>query len=91
MRLIVTSAKLAFVATIGPDGAPNVSPKGSVRIYDDGRLIFMDIDSPGTVANLAADSRRRGPTRRAVAADLHFRIVSRPAAARRGRARGGRD
>lgn len=57
MRRIVGSAKLAFVATVGPDGSPNVSPKGSVRVFDDEHLVFMDIDSPRTVANLIADPR----------------------------------
>lgn len=53
MRRIVDRAKLAFVATVRPDNSPSVSPKGSVRVYDDQHLVFMDIASPGTVANLA--------------------------------------
>jgi uncharacterized protein len=39
MRLIVDSAKLSFVATVCPDGSPHVSPKGSVRVYDDEHLV----------------------------------------------------
>ncbi|MFI5614178.1 pyridoxamine 5'-phosphate oxidase family protein [Amycolatopsis sp. NPDC051903] len=57
MRLIVASAKLSFVATTRPDGAPNLSPKGSVRVYDDEHLAFMDLASPHTVANLRRDPR----------------------------------
>lgn len=57
MRDIVDSAKLSFAATICADGSPNLSPKGSLRVYDDQHLIFMDIDSPNTVENLRRDPR----------------------------------
>nr|WP_300047085.1 pyridoxamine 5'-phosphate oxidase family protein [uncultured Nocardioides sp.] len=57
MRDIVSSAKLCFAATICADGSPNLSPKGSLRVYDDEHLVFMDIDSPNTVANLRRDPR----------------------------------
>lgn len=53
MRAIVQSAHLCFAATVTPDGRPNVSPKGTVRVWDDGHLLFLDIASPGTRANLA--------------------------------------
>jgi predicted pyridoxine 5'-phosphate oxidase superfamily flavin-nucleotide-binding protein len=32
MRLIVAAAKITSVATVRPDGSPNLSPKGSVRV-----------------------------------------------------------
>lgn len=48
----IESAKLMFVATVRPDGKPNVSPKGSLRALDDDHLIFADIASPQTVENL---------------------------------------
>jgi predicted pyridoxine 5'-phosphate oxidase superfamily flavin-nucleotide-binding protein/uncharacterized membrane protein YphA (DoxX/SURF4 family) len=57
MREIVAAARLSFVATVDPDGSPNLSPKGSVRVYDDQHLAFMDIASPATMANLASGSR----------------------------------
>ncbi|MFD1931133.1 MULTISPECIES: pyridoxamine 5'-phosphate oxidase family protein [Nonomuraea] len=57
MRLIVDSARLSFVATVCPDGSPNLSPKGSMRVYDDEHIAFMDIASPNTVANLERDPR----------------------------------
>jgi predicted pyridoxine 5'-phosphate oxidase superfamily flavin-nucleotide-binding protein len=57
MREIVESARLSFVATVCPDGSPNLSPKGSMRVYDDEHIAFMDIASPGTMANLAQDNR----------------------------------
>ncbi|MDT0465161.1 pyridoxamine 5'-phosphate oxidase family protein [Streptomyces gibsoniae] len=57
MRQIVTSAKLAFVATVCEDGSPNLSPKGSVRVYDDDHLVFMNMASPNTVENLRHNPR----------------------------------
>lgn len=52
MRRVVTEQRLAFVATVCPDGAPNLSPKGTIAVWDDDHLVFADIRSPGTVANL---------------------------------------
>jgi predicted pyridoxine 5'-phosphate oxidase superfamily flavin-nucleotide-binding protein len=57
VRLIIDQAKLAFVATTSDDGSPNLSPKASLRVYDDDHLIFMDIASPNTIANLRRDPR----------------------------------
>ncbi|KIU18281.1 pyridoxamine 5'-phosphate oxidase family protein [Mycolicibacterium llatzerense] len=54
---IIESAKLAFVATVNQDGSPNLSPKGSLHVYDDDRVAFMDIASPGTIENLARNPR----------------------------------
>jgi uncharacterized protein len=55
MQRVVREQRLGFVATVTPDGKPNVSPKGTTRVWDDERLFFADIASPGTVANLAAN------------------------------------
>ncbi|MEV4603453.1 pyridoxamine 5'-phosphate oxidase family protein [Amycolatopsis sp. NPDC049253] len=52
MTDVIEEAKLMFVATVRPDGTPNVSPKGSVRVLDPDHLIFMDIASLQTVENL---------------------------------------
>lgn len=52
MRAIVESAHLCFAATVTPDGRPNLSPKGTIRVWDDDHLFFLDIASPGTRANL---------------------------------------
>ncbi|WP_347352687.1 pyridoxamine 5'-phosphate oxidase family protein [Intrasporangium sp.] len=57
MRSIVDSAKLGFVATVCADGSPNLSPKGTIRVYDDDHLVFLNQASPGTVANLRRDPR----------------------------------
>jgi len=42
----------ALIATASKDGKPNVSPKGSFRVLDDEHVIFADIASPRTMANL---------------------------------------
>ena len=52
MRAVIRSAHLCFAATVTPDGRPNVSPKGTIRIWDDEHLFFLDLASPGTRANL---------------------------------------
>ncbi len=55
MRRIVLEQKLGFVATVCPDGTPNLSPKGTTTIWDEDHLLFADIWSPQTVRNLAAN------------------------------------
>jgi predicted pyridoxine 5'-phosphate oxidase superfamily flavin-nucleotide-binding protein len=55
MQRMVHEQRLGFVASVTPDGRPSVSPKGTTRLWDDERLFFADIASPGTVANLAAN------------------------------------
>src|SRR5215471_14297220 len=52
VRRVVAEQRLAFVATVCPDGTPNVSPKGTIAVWDDEHLVFADIRSPGTIANL---------------------------------------
>jgi general stress protein 26 len=52
MADVIRRAGLSFVATVCPDGTPNLSPKGSVTVLDDEHLVFADIRSPQTVANL---------------------------------------
>jgi hypothetical protein len=54
MRAVIEAAHLCFAATVTPDGRPNLSPKGTIRVWDDARLFFLDIASPGTRANLAS-------------------------------------
>src|SRR5215475_9554876 len=48
-------AELGFVATTCPDGTPNLSPKGTIAVWDDDHLVFADLRSPGTVDNLRAN------------------------------------
>jgi predicted pyridoxine 5'-phosphate oxidase superfamily flavin-nucleotide-binding protein len=55
MRAVIEAAHLCFAATVTPDGRPNLSPKGTIRVWDDDHLFFLDIASPGTRANLATN------------------------------------
>ena len=54
MRRVV-DAELGFVATVCPDGTPNLSPKGTIAAWDDDHLVFADLRSPGTIENLRAN------------------------------------
>ncbi len=56
MQRVVLEQKLGFVATVCPDGTPNLSPKGTTTVWDDDHLFFADIHSPGTVRNLRENS-----------------------------------
>jgi len=55
MRRVVHEQSLGFVATVCPDGTPNLSPKGTTVVWDDEHLAFLHICSPGTVTNLATN------------------------------------
>jgi len=81
MRAVIQSAHLCFAATVTPDGRPNVSPKGTIRVWDDTHLFFLDIASPGTRTNLThapwlelnvVDQLSRRGYRFAGKAALHF-------------------
>lgn len=52
MKRVVREQRLAFVATVCADGTPNLSPKGTITVWDDDHLIFADLASPGTMRNL---------------------------------------
>lgn len=56
MRRVIGEQKLGFVATVCSDGTPNLSPKGTIAVWDETHLVFVDIRSPGTVANLRVNS-----------------------------------
>ena len=57
MKRIVEEQLLGFVATTAPDGAPNVSPKGTFFVVDDNTIAFGEIRSPGTIRNLRTNPR----------------------------------
>jgi hypothetical protein len=57
MQRVVAEQRLGFVATVCPDGSPNLSPKGTTAVWDSDHLVFANIRSPGTIANL-----RRNPS-----------------------------
>ena len=52
MKRVVEEQRLGFVATVCPDGTPNLSPKGTTSVWDEHHLAFADIRSPQTVRNL---------------------------------------
>ncbi len=54
MKRLVTEQKLGCVATVCPDGSPNLSPKGTFLVLDDDHIMFGEMRSPNTVANLAS-------------------------------------
>lgn len=52
MQRVVREQRLGYVATVCPDGTPNLSPKGTTTVWDADHLVFADIRSPRTIANL---------------------------------------
>jgi len=52
MQRLILEQRLGFIATVCSDGTPNLSPKGTTTVFDDEHLVFADIISPTTVANL---------------------------------------
>jgi uncharacterized protein len=55
MQRVVLEQRLGFVATVTADGRPNVSPKGTLTVWDEHHLVFADVASPGTVENLRSN------------------------------------
>lgn len=64
IREFVDRLRLGFVATVSPDGRPNVSPRGTIMVWDGGggggggpsdELVIADIRSPGTTSNVLAN------------------------------------
>jgi predicted pyridoxine 5'-phosphate oxidase superfamily flavin-nucleotide-binding protein len=56
-RECVARYPLCFVASLNDDGSPNLSPKGTVRVWDADQLVFANVASPQTVANVGLDDR----------------------------------
>ena len=52
MKRVVRQQRMGFIATVCPDGSPNLSPKGTATVWDDDHLVFADLGSPVTIANL---------------------------------------
>ncbi len=48
----VHEQRLGFHATVCPDGTPNLSPKGTTAVFDSEHLMFAELRSPQTIANL---------------------------------------
>ena len=56
MKKVIADQRLGFVATVDAAGAPNVSPKGTFLVLDDGHIMFGEMRSPNTVRNIASNS-----------------------------------
>jgi len=39
MKEMVERLRLCYVATVTPDGKPNLSPKGSLKVWDDETVV----------------------------------------------------
>ena len=91
MQSLVRRIRLGYVATVCPDGTPNLSPKGTTTVWDDDHLVFADIRSPNTVANLRHNpvveinvvdpilrkgSRFKGPAQVLTEGDLYEQIIA---------------
>ncbi len=57
MKRLVEAQRLGYVATVCPDGTPNLSPKGTTAVWDNDHLVIAAIRSPGSIANI-----RENPT-----------------------------
>ena len=55
MKRLIDEQKLAFHATVCPDGSPNLSPKATTTVWDDDHLVYLDIRSPQTRENVLAN------------------------------------
>jgi predicted pyridoxine 5'-phosphate oxidase superfamily flavin-nucleotide-binding protein len=52
MQRVLNEQRLGFVASVCEDGTPNLSPKGTTTVWDEEHIVFADICSPGTIANI---------------------------------------
>lgn len=53
----VLKEQLAFIATTGPDGVPNLGPKGSIGVLDDSALIYDETTGGKTLENIQEGSQ----------------------------------
>ena len=49
---LINKEHLVYAATATKSGVPNVSPKGSISVIDEGKLVFAEIASPHTIENI---------------------------------------
>ena len=68
MKRMIREQRLGFMATVDADGSPNLSPKGTTAVWDDDHLVFADLASPGTIANI-----RRNPSIEICMVDIFMR------------------
>ena len=55
MKNMLKANTFGFVATVCPDGTPNLSPKGTCVVIDDTHIAFSNLRSPTTVSNIASN------------------------------------
>ncbi|MHB1005767.1 MAG: pyridoxamine 5'-phosphate oxidase family protein [Chloroflexota bacterium] len=51
-KSVIAEIHPGIIATADTAGMPNVSAKGTFRVLDDEHVVFADVNSPRTVANL---------------------------------------
>ena len=56
VKNFVNNLHLGYVATVSSDNTANLSPKGTIATWNDDRLVFANIKSPKTIANLKINS-----------------------------------
>ena len=56
IKQFIETQKLGYVATVSSDNTPNVSPKGTIIVWNSTHLVFADIKSPNTIKNLKNNS-----------------------------------
>jgi predicted pyridoxine 5'-phosphate oxidase superfamily flavin-nucleotide-binding protein len=54
MQRVIAEQRLGYVASVCADGTANLSPKGTVAVWDERHLVFAHIHSHQTVANIEA-------------------------------------
>jgi predicted pyridoxine 5'-phosphate oxidase superfamily flavin-nucleotide-binding protein len=54
MQRVIREQRLGYVASVCADGTPNLSPKGTLTVWDEDHLVFAHLHSPRTVANIEA-------------------------------------
>ena len=56
IKNFVNFQKLGYVATVSNVNTPNLSPKGTIMVFDESHIAFANIQSPKTVENLKHNS-----------------------------------
>ena len=56
IKNFVNFQKLGYVATVSNVNTPNLSPKGTIMVFDESHIAFANIQSPKTVDNLKHNS-----------------------------------
>ncbi len=61
MKRIVREQRLGYIATVCPDGTPNLSPKGTTAVWDDDHQSVQNIEhNPSVEVNVVDPLVRKG-------------------------------